>query len=114
MAEDACESYATQLLVKNKWVFKIGCNGVYWAHIVACRYSQVTCVDFSEKYSPVVNEITFQILLLMMIHFGYLAKIVNVEIAFLYGDIEEEIYMECPKGMKNVVKDDCVISNKCF
>ena len=50
----------------------------------------------------------------MMLHFGYLTKIVNIETAFLYGDLEEEIYMECPQGMANIKKDDCIILNKCI
>ena len=32
----------------------------------------------------------------------------------LYGDIEEKIYMECPQGMSDVKKDDCIILNKCI
>ena len=48
-------------------------------------------IDFSENCSPVVNDITFSVLLLMVLHFGYLAKIVDVETAFLYVDLEEEI-----------------------
>ena len=50
----------------------------------------------------------------MAIHFGYSAKIVNVETAFLYGDLEEEMYMECPQGMSNVGKDDCIIFKALF
>ena len=42
------------------------------------------------------------------------AKIVDIETAFLYGDLEEEIYMECPQGMSEVKKDDCIILNKCI
>ena len=100
--------------VKNKWVFKIKCNGVYRVHLIACRYSQVLGIDFSENYSPVVNNITFCILLLMVLHFGYSAKIVDIKTAFLFGDLKEEIYMECPQGMANVKKDDCIILNKCI
>ena len=37
----------------------------------------------------------------MVLHFSYFAKIVDVEIAFLYGDLEKDIYMECPQGMSN-------------
>ena len=48
----------------------------------------------------------------MVIHFGFLAKIVNVETAFLYGDLKEKIYKECPQGVLNVGKDD--ILNKCI
>ena len=43
-----------------------------------------------------------------------MAKIDNVETAFLYKDLEKEIYMECPQGMPNVKKDDCIILNKCI
>ena len=50
----------------------------------------------------------------MVIHFGYSAQIVDVETAFLYMDLEEEIYMECPQGMSDVGKVDCIILNKCI
>ena len=91
--------------VKSRWVFKIKCNSMYRACLVACGYSQVPRVDFSENYSPVVNDVTFCILLLMVLHYGYTAKIVDIKTAFLYGDLDEEIYMECPQGMASVKKD---------
>ena len=50
----------------------------------------------------------------MVINFGFLAKIVDVKTAFLYGDLEEEIYMECPQGTLNVANNDCIILNKCI
>ena len=69
--------------VKNKWVFKIKHNGVYQVCLVACKYSQVPHINFSENYYPVVNDVSFYVLLLKLLHFGYLAKIVNVETSFL-------------------------------
>ena len=84
--------------IKNKWVFIIKNNGLYSVHLVA--------------WSSVVKDTTFCILLPMILHFGYLTKIVNIETIFLYGDLEEEIYMECPHGMSNNKKDDCIILNK--
>ena len=30
------------------------------------------------------------------------------------GDLKEESYVECPQGMSNVGKDDCMILNKCI
>ena len=103
-----------QRCVKNKWVFKIKCNGVYGVYLIVCGYSQVPGIDFSGNYSPVVNDLTFCVLLLMVLHFGYSAKIVDIETAFLYGDLKEEIYMECSQGKSNVKKDDCIILNKGF
>ena len=74
--------------VKNKWVFKIK-YGVHQAHLVAYGYSQVLDVDISENYLLVGSNITFCILLLMVIHFVFLDKIDDMETTFLYGDFEE-------------------------
>ena len=51
-----------------------------------------------------MNDVTHQILLLIMIHFGFTTKVVDIETAFLYGDSKEEIFMECPPSMRNVTK----------
>ena len=85
--------------IKNKWVFKIKSNWVYWEHLVAYWYSPVPGINFSKNYSPVVDDIIFWILLLMVIHFGYSAKIVNMETTYLYGELEEEIYMVSPRNV---------------
>ena len=45
----------------------------------------------------------------MVIHFEFLAKIVDVDTAF-----KEEIYMECPQYFSDMGKDDCIILNKCI
>ena len=103
-----------QRCVKNKWVFKIKHNGVYQACLVACGYIWVCCVSFSENFSPVVDNITFSILLLMVILFGFLAKKVDIETAYLYGDLEKESHKENPQGMSDEGEDDCVLLNKCF
>ena len=42
---------------------------------------------------------------MMMIHFRFMAKVVDVETAFLYRKLEDEIYMQCPTGMKDIAKD---------
>ena len=68
------------------------------------NFYQVPSIDFFENYSQVVSDIIFLVLLLMMIHFGYSAKIVNVKTAFFYGDIKEEIYMKCTQGLEYLEK----------
>ena len=69
--------------VKCKWVFKVKRNGVFRARLVACGYNQIPGVDLTENYSPLVNDVTFRLLLLIWIYFKLTAKIVNVETAFL-------------------------------
>ena len=87
---------------------------MFRARLVACGYSQIPGVDYSANYSPVINDITFRMLLLTMMYFGLSGKIVDVETAFLYGDLEEEIFMECPPGMKDVTSEDVLALQKCI
>ena len=89
-----------------KWVFKIKSHGVYCTRLIAHGHSQVIRVYFSKIYLSVMNDIIFQTLLLIMIHFGFTAKVA----IFLY----EEIYMECSPGMKEKSKDDFFILQKYF
>ena len=98
--------------MKNKWIFKIKHNAVYQVHLVAYGYSQLHSIDFLENYSLVVHNVTFHVLLLMVLHFGYSTKIVNLEMDFLYRALEQEIYMECLHGMSNIKKDNFIILNK--
>jgi Reverse transcriptase (RNA-dependent DNA polymerase) len=83
--------------VKHKWVFDIKRNGTFRARLVACGYSQVPGIDFTEVFSPVVNKPIFRIILLAQILWGLKANLIDVETAFLHGELEEEIYMDCPK-----------------
>ena len=64
--------------MKSKWVFKIKQNGVFHARLVACGYSQIPGVDFTENYLPVVHDITFFLLLIAKMIYGLSAEIVDV------------------------------------
>ncbi len=50
----------------------------------------------------------------MLVVFGLKAKFVDVETAFLYGNIEEEIFMEYTPGMTDTEDDDFLALNKCI
>ena len=84
--------------VKHKWVLEIKRSGRFRARLVACGYSQIPGVDFTETYSPVVNDITFRIALTLKVVYGMDSKVFDVETAFLHGELKEVIYMDCPLG----------------
>ena len=53
--------------MKTKWVFKIKKNGIFRARLVACGYSQISGVDYTENYAPVINDVTWCVLLILML-----------------------------------------------
>jgi Reverse transcriptase (RNA-dependent DNA polymerase) len=61
--------------------------------LVAYGFLQIPGVDFTEIYSPVVNDVAFQIMVIMEIVWGMKAKLINIETSFLYGDLVEFIYI---------------------
>jgi Reverse transcriptase (RNA-dependent DNA polymerase) len=64
--------------------------------LVACGYSQVPGVDFNDSFAPVVNDVSFRVLLIAKIVWKLKDRIIDVETAFLHGDLKEEIFMEIP------------------
>jgi hypothetical protein len=93
--------------VKCKWVFEVKRNGVFCARLVACGYSQVPGQDFTEVYSPVVNDCTVRILLIIKMILTLESLLVDIETAFLHGNLKEIIFMDCPPGMDHG-DDECL------
>jgi hypothetical protein len=84
--------------IKCKWIFKIKRNRIFRARLVACGFSQIPGIDFNESFAPVINDVSFQMLIAKLI-WNLEASIVNLETAFLHGELQEEIYMNIPEGM---------------
>ena len=79
---------------------------------MACGYSQVPGIDYQDSYSPVMNDITHRIMIICAIIWDLTQCLLDIEVAFLHGDIEDvEIYMNIPEGM-NEGQDKCLFLNK--
>ena len=93
-------------LIGNKWVFKINRDGnrdgTYRTRLVALGYSQIPGVDYTDNFAPVPHDVSFRIALAIMMVEKLDSLVVDVETAFLYGDIEEEIFMKSPVGMEEI------------
>jgi hypothetical protein len=97
--------------VKHRWVFDIKRNGTFRARLVACGYSQIPGIDFTDAFSPVTNDVTFRILIIYAIVMKLDIRLIDVETAFLHGVLDEVIYMDCPQGVE-CEDDECVILDK--
>jgi Reverse transcriptase (RNA-dependent DNA polymerase) len=85
-------------IIGNRWVFARKDDGRYRARTVAKGFSQIPGQDFQENHTPVINDTTFHLILVLTLLFGLKSKQFDIETAFLYGTLEEEIYMQFPDG----------------
>ena len=55
-----------------------------------------------------VNNVAFHIAIVLMLANDWDADIVDIETAFLYGNLDKEIYMKVPEGLAKYLytKDD--------
>jgi len=95
-------------VVKNCWVFDIKPDGRYRSRLVAKGFSQVEGIDFDELFSPVVCYETVRLLLAVVALKDLDIQSVDVKTAYLYSDLDKEIYMEQPEGFKLPGKENKV------
>ena len=86
-------------LIGCRWVMKIKRDGIYRSRLCGLGYSQIPGIDYQDHYAPVTNDTTFRIMLTIMLKKNLEFKIIDVETAFLYGELKEDIYMKCPEGL---------------
>lgn len=91
--------------VGHKWVFvrKRNENGEiirYKARLVAQGFSQRPGIDYEETYSPVVDATTFRYLIHLAVNEGLNLRLLDVVTAYLYGSLNNDIYMKLPEGFK--------------
>jgi hypothetical protein len=95
--------------IKNRWVFAIKGDGWKRARLVAKGFSQVEGVDFDEIFSPVVRYETVRLMFALASLEGMYMTGLDVKTAFLYGKLEEEIYILQP----DVTLKFVLVSKRC-
>nr|GEY45738.1 hypothetical protein [Tanacetum cinerariifolium] len=73
----------------------------YKACLVAKGYTQTQGIDYEETFSPVADIRAIRILIAITAYYDYEIWQMDVKIAFLKGYLNEEVYMEQPKGFVN-------------
>jgi Reverse transcriptase (RNA-dependent DNA polymerase) len=99
-------------IIKNRWVFDLKGDRRKKARLVAKDFSQVEGIDFNEIFSPVVRFETIRLMLTLAALEHWHITSVDVKTVFLYGELDEELYMEQPEGFKTKGQEHKVLHLK--
>ena len=102
-------------LVGHKWVLRIkreddGSIKKFKARLTVKGYSQVFGIDFDETFAPTIRADSWRTMYACAAELGSSATLFQWDIvgAYLWADLDEEIYMECPVGFKLPKGMNCV------
>ena len=89
--------------IRVKWIYKTKFNengevDKYKARLVAKGYNQHHGVDYTEVFSPVARMETIRLMVALASQRGWSIYQLDVKFAFLYGDLNEVVFVEQPCG----------------
>ena len=97
--------------IGNRWVFEFKLTEIDPAteakvdptakgRLVAKGFNQIPGIDFGRTFAPVVKASSVRLLAALACYHGWILDCFDATRAFLWGELEEEIYMKLPDGFR--------------
>lgn len=102
-----------------KWVYRVKTNpdgtvDKFKARLVIKGFNQRAGIDYSETFSPVAKMGTIRALLSLAASKGMHLSQFDVSTAFLYGELEEDIFMKQPDGFEDGTDRVCKLKRSLY
>jgi hypothetical protein len=100
-------------MVGSRWIYKVkqatdGGVVKYKARFMAWGFSQIEGIDYGETFAPVARYSSIRPILALSVQMGWRIHHMDVKTMFLNGIIEEEVYVEQPKGFETFDRESHV------
>jgi hypothetical protein len=107
-----------RVVVNSMWIYKVKSDTMgdisrFKARFVAKGYSQRAGLDYAETFSPVIRMASLRLFLAIAAAMDLEICRLDIDIAFLYAPIKEDVYIRQPLGFSSsrMALIKCFISN---
>lgn len=115
---ELCSLPAGQSVVGSKWIYKKkrSADGStrYKARLVARGFSQRKGVNYTETYSPVVRFTSLRLLFAYAVNKGLDIYHLDIETAFLHGDMTDTVYLQQPEEYSSDENQVCLLKKAIY
>ena len=106
-------------VLRGKWVFRLKrgpYNEVlrYKTRWVVRGFEQKEGLDYNETFATVVKPMSYKALFAFAAAQDWEIEQMDVKTAFLYGDLDEEIYIEQPEGSEDGTDRVCLLKKALY